>query len=127
MDVDVRALTTYSIDEDGESVVLRLLDETGVERSLRFKIDDLGNLLMTLPGLIEAALQRRHGDAAFRFAYPIGSWSVEEAAEPSSLIVTLRTRDGFGVSFSMGQGHAKQLGRSIAAGVLGPRREAVTH
>lgn len=123
MDVDVRALTTYRIDEDGESVVLRLLDETGVERSLRFKIDDLGNLLMTLPGLIEAALQRRHGDAAFRFAYPIGSWSVEEAAEPSSLIVTLRTRDGFGVSFSMGQGY----GRSIAAGVLGPRREAVTH
>lgn len=116
MDIDVKALTTYKISDDGERASLRLVDAAGVETSLRFAIDDLGNLLMTLPGLIEAALQRRYGDAAFRFAYPIRSWKVKEAADPGALIVTLNTPDGFGVSFSMGRSNAEKLGACIAGG-----------
>ena len=126
MNIDVKALTTYRISEDGESASLRVMDDAGVETSLNFGIDDLANILMTLPGLIEAALQRRYQDAAFRFAYPIGSWSIEEASDAGSLIVTLRTSDGFGVSFSMGSGKAEKLGTSLAASVT-PRDPAVAH
>lgn len=126
MDIDVKALTTYRISEDGESASLRIVDAAGEERALRFGIDDLGNLLMTLPALIETALQRRYRDAAFRFAYPIGSWSIEEAADPGSLIVTLRTRDGFGVSFSMGRGNAEKLGSCLTPDAARPS-VAVTH
>ena len=126
MNIEVDELTTYKISEDGESVVLRLKDEAGKEISLSFKISDLGNLVMTLPGLIEGALRRQYGDASFRFAYPVGSWSVEEAADPGALIVTMRTQDGFGVSFSMARGNAEKLGRCMTSGVPRPS-VLVTH
>jgi hypothetical protein len=125
MDIDVKALTTYAISEDGESVALKLQDATGAEQSLRFPLSELGNLVMTLPGLIESALRRQYCDASFRFAYPVGSWSVEEA-EAGALILTLRTVDGFGVSFSMARGNAERLGNSIATGAL-TARALTTH
>ncbi|MCC7254036.1 hypothetical protein [Hyphomicrobium sp.] len=125
MDIDVKVLTTYKVSEDGEKVALRLVDETGTERCLNFKVSQLGNLVVTLPSLIEAALRQQYRDAAFRFAYPVGSWSVEEAVDPGALIVTLRTLDGFGVSFSLGRGNAERLGHSMA-GVSRPVA-ATTH
>lgn len=124
MDIDVKALTTYAISEDGESVALKLQDATGAEQSLRFPLSELGNLVMTLPGLIELALRRQYGDASFRFAYPVGSRLEEVEARP--LILTLRTVDGFGVSFSMARGNAERLGNSIATGAL-TARALTTH
>lgn len=121
MEIDVKELTTYRISEDGETVAVRLKDGAGIETSLSFPVAALGNLVMTLPGVIEAALQRQFRDAAFRYAYPVGSWSVEEAADPGAVIVTLRTVDGFGVSFSMGRGNAEKLGYSMAGWVAKPR------
>ena len=126
MDIDVKELTTYRISEDGQTVTLRFRDGAGVETSLCVPVATLGNLVMTLPGVIEAALQRQYQDASFRYAYPVGSWSVEEAVDPGAVIVTLRTTDGFGVSFSMGRGNAEKLGRSMAGWVAGPRM-ATTH
>lgn len=117
MDIDVKELTTYQISEDGQTVELKVGDEAGGEASLRFKVSELGNLVMTLPSLIEAALKRQYRNTSFRFAYPLGSWSVEQAADPGSLIVTLRTQDGFGVSFAMGRSNAEKLGRSMGIGV----------
>lgn len=125
MDIDVKALTTYAISENGESVALNLRDVSGTEQSLRFPLSELGNLVMTLPGLIESALRRQYRDASFRFAYPVGSWSVEEA-EAGALILTLRTVDGFGVSFSMARGNAERLGSSIATGAS-TARALTTH
>lgn len=113
MTITVKEMTTYDISDDGSTVTLSLVDDAGNPTSLRFKIPDLGNLSVTLPSLIEAALQRRLRNASFRYAYPIGSWSVEQAADPTSLIVTLRTADGFGVSFCMPRGNAAKLGRSL--------------
>ncbi|MBN8911381.1 MAG: hypothetical protein J0H65_04840 [Rhizobiales bacterium] len=121
MDIDVKELTTYRISEDGQTVTLRFRDGAGVETSLRVPVAALGNLVMTLPGIIEAALQRQFGDASFRYAYPVGSWSVEEAVDPGAVIVTMRTVDGFGVSFSMGRGNAEKLGHSMADWVASPR------
>lgn len=126
MDIDVKALTTYQISEDGQTVALKVIDETGAETSLTFGIGVLGNLVMTLPGLIDAALKRQYRDTSFRFAYPIGSWSIEEAIDPGSVIVTLRTQDGFGVSFSMGRCNAEKLGHSMASGVAQPSA-TITH
>ena len=110
----VKELTTYKISEDGQSVTLKMLDELGTESALSFGIGELGNLVMTLPGLIETALQRQLRDGSFRFAYPVGSWAIEESTDPSSLIVTLRTKDGFGVSFSMPRGNAMKLTHSLS-------------
>lgn len=115
MDISVCELTTYEISADGKSVLLNVLDEHGNTRALAFKIPELGNLVVTLPALIEAALRRQIRDASFRFTFPMGSWSIEQAADPTSVIVTLRTRDGFGVSYSMSTRMAEEFGDSLAA------------
>lgn len=114
MEVKVKKMTTYEISEDGEAVTLNFVDEADRPASLRLQIPDLGNLSMTLPSLIEAALRRRHREGACRYAYPMGSWSIEQAIDPASIIVTLRTSDGFGISFSMERGHAIKLSQSLS-------------
>ncbi|MBX9864636.1 MAG: hypothetical protein K2Y42_18005 [Hyphomicrobium sp.] len=120
MTINVKEMTTYNISDDGETVTLSLEDEAGTATSLKFRIPDLGNLAITLPSLIEAALRRQLRDASFRYAFPMGAWSIEQATDPASLIVTLRTKDGFGVSFSMPRNNALQLAHSLSEIDVGP-------
>ncbi len=84
MEVKVKKMTTYEISDDGEAVTLNFVDEADRPASLRLQIPDLGNLSMTLPSLIEAALRRRHREGACRYAYPMGSWSIEQAIDPAT-------------------------------------------
>ena len=123
IDVKVKELTTYDIGDDGKSVTLRLTDVDGTRVSLSFQIPDLGNLAMTLPSLIEAALRRQYRDGSFRFAYPTDTWSVEEASDPSRLILTLRTSDGFACEFRH-DARLCEAARELAARRL---RHADTH
>jgi len=127
MQIDVRELTTYDISDDGKSVVLNLVDAAGEPTSLRFLTPDLGNLSLTLPNLIETALRRQYADTSLRYAFPMGSWSIEEASDPATLIVTLRTKDGFGVSFSMGRANARQLSQSLFEAFAKASAIAITH
>ena len=113
--INVKAMTRYAISDDGKEITLGLVDEAGTPTSLVFQVSDLGNLTVTLPSLIDAALRRQWGDASFRFTYPVGSWAIERSTDPSALIVTLRTTDGFGVSFSMPRSDALQLAHSLSA------------
>lgn len=111
--ISVGELTTFEIAEDGRSVVLCLTDEHGKQVSLTFGIPELGMLAMTLPTLIESALRRLYRDGSFRYTYPMGDWTVEQSTNLSSLILTLKTADGFGVSYSIPRDKAKQLGSSL--------------
>jgi hypothetical protein len=117
MNIEVQALTTYKVAEDGQSVALGMKDTAGNTATLRMKVTELGNLVMTLPSVIEAALRRRFRDASLRYTYPMGSWEVEAASDPAHLIVTLRTEDGFGVSFSIPRGRAGELGAALSSSV----------
>ena len=115
MNIEVQTLTTYKVDPEGESVDLGIKDTSGNTATLRMKISELGNLVMTLPSVIEAALRRRYRDASLRYTYPMKSWEVEAASDPAHLIVTLRTEDGFGVSFSVPRARAGELGEAISS------------
>ena len=117
MNIEVQALTTYKVDADGQSVALGMKDTSGSSTTLKMRISELGNLVMTLPSIIEAALRRQYRDASLRYTYPLASWQVEPASDPANLIVTLRTEDGFGVSFSLPRQRAPQLGQAISAAV----------
>lgn len=127
MSISVRELTTYDISADGKSVVLKFLDGDGNTRALSFNIAELGNLVVTLPALIEAALRRQCSDMSLRFAYPMEDWSIEQASDPKSVILTLRTTDGFGVSYSMPKGRAEELGKGLAAAEKAPVEAILMH
>jgi hypothetical protein len=70
---------------------------------------------MTLPGLIDKALQTRYGDQSLRYAYPLESWRVEQSTDPTQGMVTLRTVDGFSVCFSIPRQQQSELGEALVA------------
>ena len=57
--------------------------------------------MMTLPKMVNAIVQRKN--PSLRVVYPLGKHQFEQAADGSTRILTLATRDGFEVSFSVSE------------------------
>ena len=87
----------------------------GKPATIRLSLNQIGALAMTLPKLIDQALQARFGDASLRYAYPLASWKVEQSSDPSQGMVTLRTVDGFSVCFSIPREQQSELGEALVA------------
>lgn len=101
MEINGHKLSTCGVTADGETVNLDLLDVAGKSISLRLPFEQVGALAMTLPQLLTRAVRGRTGSETARFVFSLGEWRVEGAAESCALIVTLKTDDGFEVSFGM--------------------------
>ena len=122
MEIDSQALTTCEVAPDGEAISLGFVDTTGNPATIRLSIDQAGALLMTLPGLIDRALQKRFADQSLRYVYPLASWIVEQSSDLAQGIVTLRTVDGFSVCFSMPRQQRIELGEALVAQRTSRRR-----
>jgi hypothetical protein len=94
-------LTTFDVAPDGETFSLHLVDEAARPATLVLPSDCLNSLIMTLPDMLRRSLHLRYRDDSIRMVYPVGSWDVEGAPVPGAVIVTLRTPDGFAVSFAL--------------------------
>src|ERR1700693_1194885 len=101
MEIDTQALTTCEVTADGGAISLGFVDATGNPATIRLSLNQVGALAMTLPGLIDKALQTRFGDQSLRYAYPLASWVVEQSSDPTQGMVRLRTMDGFSICFSI--------------------------
>ena len=64
MEIDSQALTTCEVAPDGEAISLGFVDTTGNPATIRLSLNQVGALAMTLPGLIDRALQARFGTKA---------------------------------------------------------------
>lgn len=115
MEIDTQALTSCEVAADGGAVSLGFLDSSGKPATIRLSLNQLGALAMTLPGLIDKALQTRFGDQNLRYAYPLASWRVEQSSDPTQTMVTLRTVDGFSVCFSIPRLQQGELGEALVA------------
>lgn len=93
-------LTTWSVSPNGSRARLGFAD--GAERPCRIDlpVGAVSGLLMTLPRVLQAALDRR-GDSNARVVQPLGAWQLEQVADPGLLILTLTTPDGFSVAFTL--------------------------
>ena len=91
MDIETQALTTCEVAPDGNAISLGFVDAGGKPATLRLSLNQVGALAMTLPGLIDKALQTRYGDQSLRYAFPLDSWVVEQSTDPSQGMVTLST------------------------------------
>jgi hypothetical protein len=94
-------LTTFDVAPDGGSVAIHVTDDQGSPSTLVLPTECLNALMMTLPDIVRRSLQARYGDPSMRVVYPVGSWSLERSAVPGNVIITLRTPDGFSVSFGL--------------------------
>jgi hypothetical protein len=116
--IEVRKLTRFETAEDGSSIEMLVEDTAGRPSSLCFPIDSLTSLIMTLPGM---ALQQRQKDPTLRVVFPLQQFDLELSSNLATRILTLKTPDGFAVSFSLNADQSRGLGRA-ALGKLPARR-----
>jgi hypothetical protein len=115
MEIDTQALTSCEVAADGGAISLGFVDAAGNPATIRLSLNQVGALAMTLPGLIDKALQTRFGDRSLRYAYPLESWLIEQSSDPAQAMVTLRTVDGFSVCFSLPRARQSELGEALVA------------
>jgi hypothetical protein len=113
MEISVKSLTTCEVAPDGCAISLRFEDAAGKPAAVRVSLNQVGALIMTLPGLLEAALKARYGDQSLRYAYPLASWVVEQSTDVTQRIITLETEDGFKVRFSIPKAEQSLLGEAL--------------
>lgn len=98
---DIGEMTCFETAEDGSSIRLGMEDAARRPLSLRMPLECLNRLMMTLPGMIRQAMQRRYRDPSMRIVYPIRQFQVELPEDFETRILTLATPDGFSVSFGL--------------------------
>jgi hypothetical protein len=101
MEIRSQKLATCGVTADGETINLDLFDTDGTRISLNLPFEQAGALAMALPHLLTVAVRVRTGDDAARFVFTLGEWRVECADDQRTMIVTLKTDDGFEASFGM--------------------------
>ena len=99
--LSVQSLTTCAVAVDGHCICINFNDAHGHPASLVLPTDCAQQLIMTLPQLLSKALKAESSDDSLRAVFPLGSWRLERAVRGDAYILTLRTTDGFDVSFSM--------------------------
>jgi hypothetical protein len=114
MEIDTQSLTSCEVAADG-AISLGFVDFTGNPATIKLSLNQVGALAMTLPGLIDKALQIRFGDRSLRYAHPLASWAIEASSDPTQGMVTLRTVDGFSVCFSIPRQQQSELGEALVA------------
>jgi hypothetical protein len=115
MEIETQSLTNCEVAPDGAAISLGFVDAKGQPATIRLSLNQVGALAMTLPSLIDKALQTRFGDQSLRYAYPLASWVVEQSTDPTQGMMTLRTVDGFSVCFSIPRAQQNELGEALVA------------
>ena len=113
MEIETQELTACEVAPDGCAISLGFIDSKGEPATIRLSVNQVGALIMTLPGLISKALQTRFGDQSLRYAYPLDSWVIEQSTDPKHGMMTLRTSDGFSVCFSIPREQQSELGEAL--------------
>ena len=115
MEIDAQSLTTCGVADDGGAISLGFVDAAGNPATIRLDLKQVGALVMTLPTLLQKALQTRYGDESLRYAYPLASWVVEQSTDQTQRMVTLQTADGFSVCFAIPREQQNELGEALMA------------
>jgi hypothetical protein len=108
--IDVRKLIRFETADDGSSIEMLVQDSAGRSASLSFPIECLTSLIMTLPGMVTSALQHRQKDPTLRVVFPLQEFDVELSSNLDTRILTLKTPDGFAVSFGLNEDQCRRIG-----------------
>jgi hypothetical protein len=113
MIIHCRTLTTCDAIGNGEIVKLDFVDEDGSAVSLLLAFEHAQSIAMTLPRLLTQAVRAQTGLDSTRYVFSLGEWILEGTECNQSVILTLKTEDGFEVSFRIPPGACKSLGQVL--------------
>jgi hypothetical protein len=94
-------LTAWRVPNDGSNVELGFLDASGAEVIVQLPIIQAEASTMTLPRLLTWAIRQSTGNQQSRYVFDLGEWALEGTKGEPRLIATLKTTDGFEVSFGI--------------------------
>ena len=83
---------------------------------LELPLDQAKAVVMTLPHLLARAVRRRTGNDEARYVFGLHEWSIEAAKDNKCLITTLKTTNGFEVSFGIPFEACQSLGWNLQNG-----------
>lgn len=106
-------LTTCRVAEDGTDVGLEFIDQSGKIVTVELPLDQAEVVVMTLPHLLSRAVRQRTGNDEARYVFDLGERVIEGARERSRLTATLKTPNGFEVSFAIPLEACRSFGRTL--------------
>jgi hypothetical protein len=113
--IEGEQLTAWTVSPGGTHVRMDFTGTDGTPHRIVLPFDVLSSLLMTLPRMLQTALNARFSDGTLRFVQCLGSWRIEQAEADAGLILRLGTRDGFDVAFALNGSDAGSLGAALLA------------
>ena len=113
--IEGRQLTAWAVLPGGTRIRLDFTSSDGTTHRIVLPFDALTGLLMTLPRMLQTALDARFADGSLRFVQRLGRWVLEQAESDAGLILKLGTRDGFEVAFALNGHDACALGAALLA------------
>jgi hypothetical protein len=106
-------LTGWGVLGGGTHIGLAFGSPDGTTHQIALPFDALSGLLMTLPRMLQSALDARFPDGSLRVVQPLTRWNLERNAGGSGLILNLGTKDGFEVAFTVTAQDADSLGATL--------------
>jgi hypothetical protein len=111
--VEIGALTTYEIANDGVGARLNFVDANGRVQSVYAPIENLKLLTLSMPKIMLEALRAQFHDSALRLVHTVENWRVERASDGKTIILTFTTPDHFAISFGVNDQDLNQLSEVI--------------
>jgi hypothetical protein len=106
-------LTAWTVLPSGTDIALDLVTTDGGKQRVVLPVDNLSGLMMTLPRMLQSALDARFPDGSFRVVQWLGNWQLEQQSSGDGLILRPGTQDGFESAFTLDGKHAGSLGAAL--------------
>ncbi len=106
-------LTTWSVSPGGTHVCLGFATTIGSDHRIVLPFDAVSALLMTLPRMLQSALDKKFGDGTLRVVQPLETWRLEQAEASAGLILNLGAPGGFEVAFALNNQKAASLAQAL--------------
>ncbi len=111
--IEAQKLTTWAVLPGGERVCLGFAAIGGETHRIVLPFEALTGLLMTVPRMLQSALNERFPDGTLRVVHPLGGWRLEQSEGDNGIILKLGTHDGFEVAFAIPGQDADALGTAL--------------
>jgi hypothetical protein len=86
-------LTTWSVLPGGTQISLGFADADGGNHRIVLPVEVLSALMMTLPRILQSALDERFPGGSLRIVQRLGKWKLEQQEIDEEVILKLGTQD----------------------------------